>query len=312
MGRATYGRVQWSPDGSLGVVAQADGSLGIFTVDEDLNVSVVETRWDGGFYAGNVWFDPSGERAYVVDGNWEESGGGVWEVTFDCSTGAPETVGRILAARNPSTYLPLPDDPDRALLTGFRAPGGEPDHALSLLDRTSHSALSSADLFPYEDPIPSDTALLDTSEGGLVVVGDNSLFAGASNRIAAAWISGDTLVPAGDLELEDPVSLAASPFGDALLVSSGFGDTLAHVRLGADPEAPLEPAGAPTWRGARPSLPADLVVIRRGSLEGLVLLSELEGVRRLRFSPGGDLEDLGLSPAAGGYVGIMGAIGVQP
>jgi hypothetical protein len=52
--------------------------------------------------------------------------------------------------------------------------------------------------------------------------------------------------------------------------------------------------------------------VTRGPLQGLVLVSENTGVRRVRFHAGGEVEDLGLEAFGDGLEDIPGAIGVQP
>lgn len=84
MGRATGGRIVFSPDGGLGFVAQEDGTLGVFRIDEAGDVTVVDPAFDGGFYAASVQMDPSGARVFVLDTQWRENGGGVYSVAVDC------------------------------------------------------------------------------------------------------------------------------------------------------------------------------------------------------------------------------------
>ena len=62
----------------------------------------------------------------------------------------------------------------------------------------------------------------------------------------------------------------------------------------------------------RPQLPGAAALLRRGSLSGLVLVAETEGVRAVLLGPDGAAEDLGLTTLGTSFEGIAGAVGVQP
>ena len=63
----------------------------------------------------------------------------------------------------------------------------------------------------------------------------------------------------------------------------------------------------------RPELPDSAVVVDRGSLTGHIYVSELSGVRHMRFLSNGTIEDLGYTEATGTNMGSMiGSIGIQP
>jgi len=66
------------------------------------------------------------------------------------------------------------------------------------------------------------------------------------------------------------------------------------------------------YDGTAPQLPANAVLLRRGNLEGLVLLSENTGIRRIRFEGSGAVVDLGLYDLGDGLENVPGAVGVQP
>jgi hypothetical protein len=51
--------------------------------------------------------------------------------------------------------------------------------------------------------------------------------------------------------------------------------------------------------------------VTRGSLEGLVLVSENVSIRRIQFEGGGVVTDLGLTSLSDGVPAIAGAVGVQ-
>ena len=309
-GRATTGRVQFTPDGSLALAAQADGTVVVFGIDEDGVVSVIEEGWDDDIYAGTLSVHPSGERAWLINESWPESGGGAFAVDIDCETGALTRADETFVTKNANAMVHIA--PDRALVAGRLVAGGPAADELSLVQLTDRTALTSADPFGDDEAIVSDLAAFPANGGLLAVLADNNLFSESSNRLGPVTLRGDEMTPGAPVSVEDPVSVVASPFGDAVLVSSGYGDTAFVFRVTDDDAAPLEAAGSPTWVGRGPSLPADAVVVQGGPSDGLVLLVEVEGVRRLRFVGGGEVVDLGLTGFGGGIDQIPGAIGVQP
>ncbi|HND32064.1 MAG TPA: hypothetical protein PLA94_18800, partial [Myxococcota bacterium] len=66
MGRATAGQVVYTPDGSVALAPQSDGTLGVYAEG-----TVVETAL-GDIYAEHIVMDPSGEKAWAIDGNWPD------------------------------------------------------------------------------------------------------------------------------------------------------------------------------------------------------------------------------------------------
>ena len=76
-----------------------DGSVAVFTGDGE----VIEPSFDGGFYAGRVVPDPTGEGFWVLDGNWQNNGGGVYWLPIDCETGEPSAATRVVPATSPCT-----------------------------------------------------------------------------------------------------------------------------------------------------------------------------------------------------------------
>lgn len=314
MGRATEGRVVFTPDGTLGLVAQEDGSLGIVALDAQGTPEVVEAGWRGGgveaaFYASAVTVDPSGERAWVIDGNWQVNGGGLYEITLDCTTGAPTLVGRVLDTKLASALYPLPGG--RAALVATEAGTKKGGHAFLLDGWPDDPVPSEAEpLFDYDGVLFGGSAV--TPDGRFLIVGDNSLFADEPNRVAWARITGAAPEKGGELTLTDPYEMVVGPDGDAVLVASGFADAL--VALGHDRRA--TPAffrlDALDYAGAFPALPGAMALVSRGPARGLVLVAENVAVRRTRFDGQGGVEDLGPFSLGDGLEAIPGAIGVQP
>ena len=266
---------------------------------------MVENAWAGGaedFYVSGAVFDPSGERAWLIDGNWENNGGGVYEVAFDCETGAPTLVGKTIASKLAVALFPMGDT---AVLVAAGADGQEGGDAWLLAGwPDAPEVAGKATLFDYEDAILASAALV----GDTLLVGDNSSFSGKDNRVAAALGSVDSLVGSPrQTELLDPYAIAASPFGDAALVSSGFGDDL-YVLTVADGEV----TASTKLSASGVALPGSSVVIERGALEGTALVVENVAIRKVRFDGAGGASDEGVLAFGDEYTDIPGAIGVQP
>lgn len=62
--RSITAKIEFTPDGKVGVVPQEDGTLGVFGVENDGSVSVIHESFSGSFYASKVIMDP--DRKSVV------------------------------------------------------------------------------------------------------------------------------------------------------------------------------------------------------------------------------------------------------
>ena len=91
----------------------------------------------------------------------------------------------------------------------------------------------------------------------------------------------------------DPSDIVVSPFGDKILVVEAQGDALVELTYSPGGSPPVTRNGELTYVGPGPALPISGVAITRGSLRGLVLVSENVGVRRVRFESDGDVTDIG-------------------
>jgi hypothetical protein len=312
MGRAMGGEVVFTPDGQVGLVAQEDGSVGVFLASTDGTLEVVHEAFSGDFYASSVVVEPSGERAWIVDGNWVENGGGIYEVAIDCDDGTLGAPQLVVEAKLAGGLLLDPTVMDRAVLVAHEVPGAEVgDDAVMLAWGGEPAALGGADAFGDDEAWVSAAAV--TPDGAYVLLGDNSMFNQQPNRVAVVGVEGDTLVAVQVLDnVEDPMDIVPSPFHDAALVVSGYGDALFVLDLDpVDPE-PYAYAGEMDYRGARPALPASASLVTRGDLRGLVLVTENQGVRAVQFHGGGEVEDLGMAVEGDGYEAITGALGIQP
>jgi hypothetical protein len=302
---ATTSRPVFTPDGSLALIAGDDGDLGVVAFEDD-TATVVEAHWNPGFWASAVAMDPSGERAWVINQNWEDSDGGLYELALDCETGLPSLVGKVASTRLALNLLPLPGRLDRAALVAVHGPEGDTGDEVMLLDIPTMDQLAGAPVFSHDDAFFADAAT--TPDGGLVLVNDVSSWSGEPQGVGAVRIDGDTVTTAGFTEVYDPASLVVSPWGDAALVSSAFGDEVVVFGVDAASTDPLGPAtrvsgaGVPTW----------MVGIDRGLLAGRVLLVEAEGIRQLQFDGAGGAESVDYYALPEGIRNVPYTLGVQP
>ena len=309
MGTGSSGTIAFTPDGEIGVLAQKDGTVGIFRIEDDGSVTVIEPAYDGTFYAASVVADPAGTHVWVLDSQWRESGGGIYRLDLDCDGGV---VGDRLVAPSKLPYAMVMRDGTHALLGARDVLGsaaGDDAH-LVRLDGTP-AALAGADAFGDDEAIIASGAL--TANGRHFLLGDNSAFSGVPNRIAVASIDGDTLSPVQVLTpIEDPVAIVTSPFDDAAIVASGFGDAIFVLDYAPDATTPFTLRGELAYTGGPPQLPGAAVLVDRGSLEGLALVAENVAVRRVRFDGSGTVTDLGPTVVGSGVENVVGALGVTP
>lgn len=307
MGRGYDGDVAFTPDGSLGIAVQDRGSIGVFTLDDERVPTVVAASFAGDeaapFYASAVAVDPTGERAYVVDGNWANNGGGIYEIALDCATGAPSSTRKLLSSKLASALFLRGD---RAVLVANEVDDVGGGEAWLLAWGSQPEALGPVDLFDYADPLEAGSAV--TPDGKYLLVGDYSEFSGEDNRVSVAAIAADGLTKTQEIApFLDPIALAVSPLGDGALFLSGYGDAI--VGFSYDPSA-AEPFVETDTIAS--SLPGAVDVVSGGGAAGIAVVSESAGVRRVRFDGSGGLVDLGRLELGEGMDGIPGSIGVQP
>jgi hypothetical protein len=107
------------------------------------------------------------------------------------------------------------------------------------------------------------------------------------------------------------VAIVTSPYDDAVLVVSGFGDAVHVLSYHPDGEPPFVDDGEPIYVASRPALPGDAVLVG-GAFPDLVLVAENQAIRRFRFAGGGAVTDLGRTAVGDSFEAIPGALGVQP
>lgn len=312
MGRSTSDTIAFTIDGQIGVVAQTDGSLGVFALDASGVPTVIETGYEGEFYASEVRMDGGGSRVMVLDGEFRNIGGGVYSVAIDCDGNLIEE-GLLAASQLPGDVADVGDAGRRLIPADdiLDSPAGFDVH---LIDVTAGAAewIAGANLFGTQDAIVSDAAV--TSSGEFALVGDNCGFCDGDNRVAVAAISGDSIEHVQTITpFEDPYDLVSSPFDDRVLVISGFGNAVFELVPSGNAAAPYGEPVEMSYTGSPPQLPGNPVMIERGSLEGLVFLPENLGVRRIQFEAAGTAAtDLGLFSFGTGTESIVGSVGVQP
>lgn len=311
MGRATSGTVVFTPDGELGFVAQSDGTIGVFRIDGSGMVTVLHEAWDSGGYASSLRMSSDGTTLMVLDGNWRNNGGGLYQVSIDCQNGSVEALGLESASKLPRHVERL--DSGAMLIAALDLGNSPVDQDLHLSNDGDLSApAASVRVFPDRNAIVGSMAM--TSDEKFVLLGDTSEFSGVDTRIGVARIGASSLDPVQVLSpIPDPFAIATSPYNDAALVVSGFDNAI--YKLGYDPDSvatPFTNLGELSYMGGAPALPGDLVQINRGDLRGLVIITENQGLRRVRFDGKGAVEDLGRTEFEESYAGIVGALGIQP
>jgi hypothetical protein len=313
MGRAAMGSIAFTPDGEIGLVAQDDGTLGVFRLDAAGFPTVVHARFDGGaapFYATRVVVDPRGDRAWVLDGNWRENGGGIYGVLIGCD-GTLTATGMVAPAKLPGALAFVAGGYAIVAATDIAESSPSADvHLVRWGDQAGAVTVASgADAFASAAPIIGGAAL--SADGATFLVGDVSQFSSAPNRVAVVRVDGMRVTRVNEVAVEDPESIVASPFGDVAGVASVFTDAL-YVLEAEPPGGAWRLRGEVAYTGGTPQLPGDLAAIDRGGLRGHVLVSENLSVRQLAFRATGAIDDLGSLEFGSGLDQISGAIGVTP
>ena len=304
--RTPFGVIAFTPDGEVGLVAMDNGNLGVFSLDASGQPTVIHADFDGAFYASRVIVDASGDRAWVIDENTRENGGGVYQVSIGCD-GTLTDGGLIAAARSPGG---LGFVGSRAVLAAREAIDSPAGDDLHVLDLEAGTRVGGGDAFGDDDQALSGFAL--SHDGTTAFIGDSN-FAGP-NRVGIASVTetGATMtavIPG----ITDPSAIAASPHGDVVVVSSSQppGEGIYVLDKGG-PNGAWRNRGEITYDGPAAQLPGDMTTIDRGALAGSVLVSELSTVRRLVFGVDGSVTDAGSLSFGEGLDSIGGAIGVTP
>jgi hypothetical protein len=307
MGTALDAPVVFTPDGEVGLVAQDDGTIGVFRLPAGGGAPVVvHAAFDGGFYAGGIVLAPDGSHGWVLDSNVAANGGGVYGIAIACD-GTLTSLGKVVPGGGATAMAVLPTDPTKALLTAkqaFASPAGTDVH---LVDLAANKLLASVAGFGDDKAIVSSIAIM--GDGQNAVVADDGINVG--DRIAVVGI-GTTLTAKGLLQTPFP-EVVASPFGNAALALNGDATNQIHV-LAYDPSkpAPFTITGELGYQFAKPQIPTTASAITRGALRGTVFVGENLGVRKLVFAADGKVTDAALVSWPDGIPNIVGVVGVQP
>ncbi len=312
LGIANSGDIVFTPDGQFGYVVEDDGSIGIFRISSAGMPTVVQAAFIPGFSASRLWVSPSGDQLYGLDSETSNNHGGVYQMTIACD-GTLNAATLLSAADLPYAALPLASG--NVGLYAHALSGAAATETVHLVTlgppfQRQASAVGFADA--TDEAIVAGAA--STTDGRYLLFGDNSQFSSVDNRITVVEVTSTGMRFAQLLTpVLDPVSIVASPYGNAMLVSSGFENaflTLAYDAANAT--TPFLNKGPITYLGAKPELPGTAIAITRGTLKGKVYVGETLGIRQLRFETNGSITDLGKFSVGTGKTAIVGTIGITP
>ena len=320
MGVATDGEIAFTPDGSIGVARQKDGSVGIFEVEASGAIRVIEASWTGGMgaqlYASSIQMSPEGDAFYLINKGWRNVGGSVWRVPLDCQTGEPGIAQLMFETKLAHAVAMHPENPDLLLLAAHDVLQVMDRHDLYAVDMSATPGTLAGQARVFLDDDASISSLAIMPSGAHALLADTNLFGSptTNNRVGVIEVLSDGSMRALQtlFDIKDPASLRTSPFNNAALVTSAEGNRI--VVLDYDPsqtEAPFSTRGTlATSTTAR--LPIDTAMVSRGALKGSVLVSENTSVRVVKFEPDASVVETSLLQLGEDVQHIVGAIGVQP
>ncbi len=313
MGAGHEGEIQFTPDGEVGYSVQEGGTIGVFRINGSGQPEVLTAQLDPGFYVSGALIDAAGDNLYAWETGFRKlddgtANGAMYRLPLACATGVPAPAvelfrGKLIRA------------------AAWRADGQLAVAAVDLLDDTTPNDVHVVDIdgptrvasqsaFPDDDAIAAGFAL--TNDGNYILVGDNSAFSGIPNRVGVVGIQGEMLFAQQELMIADPVRILTSPFDNAAIVLSTTDDNIYVLDYNPGAAVSAFAIRGPLVTTAPILLPLGAAMIQRGDLQGMVIVGENVGVRRLRFEVGGNVADLGLLELGGGIESITGAVGVQP
>lgn len=292
--------IEFTPDGRIGFAAQDDGKIGVFRFEGD-SVVVVHEAFDSGISPGKLFFIAATHKLLTNDFNTTDNGGGLY--TFDVACDGTLSNRQLVLAGDVPSAAVLFDD--KALVTGRSLGTSATMQDLHLVDMSTKSVLTSTTGFPDRDAIAPSVSV--SRDRKLIALPDNGFIIGS--RIAFFELNGNTITSRGVLDVTSPIAVAFSPFADVgLVVQSDGADHYRRLTWGSSfTVAPI------TYVHARPQLPAVPVMIKRGALEGRVLIGELDAIRQLQFERDGSITDVSKTDASGVSLDkSIGVIGVTP
>ena len=212
LGTTTNGAIAFTPDGMVGVVAEDDGSLGVFRFDTSGAPHVVSASMTGSYYATGVVMDPSGARAYILDDQTVNNGGGIYSVTIGCD-GSLHDDGILAAADLPAAIVPVAGANAVIAAQSFLnvppldagSPDGGPDAALAVLVPWPSASKVIGTANPFGDNLAIVSSAALTQDGRYVLIGDNNAFSEAIDRIGVVAVGSGTIAPSGVVpDVNDP------------------------------------------------------------------------------------------------------------
>jgi DNA-binding beta-propeller fold protein YncE len=282
------------------MVAQDDGTIGVFTLDASGKPTVVQAGFKGEFFAQGIVVDPNGTRAWVFDENTEANGGGVFEVAIGCD-GKLTSKGKALAIAPAQAMALFPGDPTKGVVAS--------DEKVHLVDLAAKKDITTFTAFGDTEALPSSIAV--TPDGKFALVADDSYTAG--NRIAAVNLTAPPGDAGGPLDTPAPAAVAISPFGNAAIVLNDDSNDMIHVlSYDGTKAAPFTITGELAYKFGKPAIPVTVIVLDHGNLKGRAFIGENAAVRELTFGENGTVTDTQKLDFPDDVTLAVGVVGVQP
>lgn len=310
MGVPTDRTIVFTPDAKLGFAVQDDGSIGVFRLHTDGSVEVLEAKHAGAYYADRLVMSAAGDHLYVVDPDFQASGGGVYRIDIGCDDSLKD-VGLVVATKSASDLAFLSGD--EAVLAAKEVPGAATGDTVARIDLGAVTPTAKGSALPFSDADAVVSGVALTHDARFLLIGDNSAFSATPNSVAFVPVTTSGLGAAAKVaDLQDPFALATSPFDDAALVVSGFGDALFVLAYQPTQAAPFSVVGELTYKTTGPQVPGALAMVSRGALAGRVLVADVRGVYQAAFQGQGVVTDLDIFDLGGGTENDVSSIGVTP
>jgi 6-phosphogluconolactonase (cycloisomerase 2 family) len=305
LSRTSGGKIQFTPDGSVAYVRLDDGKIGAFRILADGSTEIIHQAFAASEYVSEIVIAPDGQYLYMLTVGFRNVAGGIYRAKIDCKTGELTDEGLMTPAK--LAYGMEFVSPTRAFVEAVDIADTEvPGHVHEITVGDTITRVASGSAFTGEDIGLGGFAV--TPDAKFAIVGDTGLF--SMHSISVVSLVGN-IASVQNFPVEDPEDIAVSPFNNAAIILSLQGDKLEVYDVDTSKNEPL------TFRSnlataAPVLLPADLVMLRQGDLEGHAYIAENVAIRHIVFRPSGTVEDLGLTSNGAGLTGISGAIGVQP
>lgn len=305
LARASDGKIQFTPDGSVGYVRLDDGKIGAFRFLADGSIEVIHQAFQPSEYVSEVVIDPSGEYLYMITVGFRNVSGGIYRAKIDCKTGELTDEGLITPAK--LAYGMEFVSETKAFVEAFDIADTEVlGHVHEVTVGDTITRVHSGIAFTTEDIGLGGFAV--TPDAKFAIVGDTGLF--NTHSVSVVSLS-PSIAQVQNFPAEDPQDIAVSPFGNAAVVLESQGDNIQIYDVDTSKQEPLTLRG--DLQTAAPKLlPTDLVMVRQGELRGHAFVTENVAIRHMVFRPSGTVDDLGLTSNGTGLAGISGAIGIQP